>query len=446
MSFIRNSIFSFFTQFIVLGISMGSGIIQARILGAEGVGILGLLLLTKTLTYRLGNLGIGSSISYFVGKNEMSFAYALKFIYKFTVFFALFSLIALVIVKPLSFSPWNLISSKLFVVSLFSIPIYILNSLFQRLLGAVLEISSINRASLIQIVTLLLGNFIFLLVLGIGIIGSVISILIADVVSIIYLWVTIERLKRSQIIENRSQDELQLGIKKILSYGWANYFYMILNVVQEKAPLIILKNIGMSFAGIGIFLKANEIGKKMRLVSSPISKVLFPYTTSASPEVGIMRTNILCRNSIIIVTPLYMFLVATAVYLVPFVYGEEFLPSVKLLLPLTVSVILYPTSFFIGIHVAAAGNPQSIAKYTMFGLLPGLVSAIILTIQYGLFGAAFGVSLITLCVFIAKMIAYMRFTKSGFSEVLILKRSDLMIYRRILDRIRQRIAVIFTKK
>jgi hypothetical protein len=54
MSFAKSSIHTFGTRFVLMALTMAAGIINARWLGPEGVGVLVLLALVKQTAFRFG--------------------------------------------------------------------------------------------------------------------------------------------------------------------------------------------------------------------------------------------------------------------------------------------------------------------------------------------------------------------------------------------------------
>ncbi|MHC4772879.1 MAG: hypothetical protein ACYS8S_04745, partial [Planctomycetota bacterium] len=56
----------------MIGLEVLGGVINARWLGPEGVGVYVLLGLIPTITFRFGNLGFGSAFSFFLAKGQIT--------------------------------------------------------------------------------------------------------------------------------------------------------------------------------------------------------------------------------------------------------------------------------------------------------------------------------------------------------------------------------------
>jgi len=63
LSFARASVETTAVRMILVVVTFAVGIITARWLGVEGVGILTLALLMRVLAFRFGNLGLGSAFA-----------------------------------------------------------------------------------------------------------------------------------------------------------------------------------------------------------------------------------------------------------------------------------------------------------------------------------------------------------------------------------------------
>lgn len=72
MSFAKFTIQTSMVRVLSIIIGLVAGIINARWLGVEGVGILVLLSLIPNFSFYYGNLGFGSSMAYFLAKKKYS--------------------------------------------------------------------------------------------------------------------------------------------------------------------------------------------------------------------------------------------------------------------------------------------------------------------------------------------------------------------------------------
>ena len=91
MSFARDSLRTFIVRFSLIFVNMIGGIINARWLGPEGIGILALFFLIQSFAFRFGNLGFGSGFAFFIAKGKTSSKDVLKIAFFISCFMSLIS-------------------------------------------------------------------------------------------------------------------------------------------------------------------------------------------------------------------------------------------------------------------------------------------------------------------------------------------------------------------
>ena len=207
---------------------------------------------------------------------------------------------------------------------------------------------------------------------------------------------------------------------------------MFSNFFVEELPMILLKNFSANNAAVGLFSKARGLGRKSRVVTVPVSQVLFPFTAASEEEEATRRTNVLCRNSLLVMA-LGVGLVALCVKpLIRILYGEPFLPAAKIFYALAPGVFLWPLGRFLGTHVAASGRPRWVFVASLGALAASTVSSWLLIPDYGAVGAGLSVSVIYAVQSVLRLVVYMRSTGAAFSEIVLPRRGDWVHYQHIL--------------
>ena len=155
MSFIKDSLRTVLVRIMLIFVSMVGGIINARYLGVEGVGLLALFLLIPLVCFRFGNLGIGSGLAFFIARKEISSKYLLKISCIFSLLMSIVSVFFFVFFMKTRFSPWNDISQGIVVCGLLIVPINYFKNLIQRCLSGLLKIKIINFSEIISSISYL---------------------------------------------------------------------------------------------------------------------------------------------------------------------------------------------------------------------------------------------------------------------------------------------------
>ena len=433
MSFAKFTIQTFVVQIFSTATMLIAGIINARWLGVEGVGILVLLALIPSFTFHYGNLGFGSAIAYFVAKKEISTQRSLKIVWPIGSVMSVLSGIILLAIWRLDFSPLNDISSNLIYLYLPTIPLIFFINYMQRILSGGLRIPEANMAMLLGTATNVLLLTILVIGFVMGVKGAIFAVIGSQLVTFSYLFL---RLRESSGGATDEEEDDRSSILPIIldfwRYGRWNYLLMFIGFLNDRIPLIFLKKLTSTNISVGLYSKALGLGEQSQLVAGPIAKMLFPFTAASRKDEATQRTNLVCRNSLIIMFFVVLAMVIFAKYLIVFLYGADFLPAVKIFYCIAPSVIFWPCSQFLAIHVAASGKPKAVF---LVGLTTFFLTApicLLLISKYGAIGAGFSMSIMSTTILLLRLGLYMKITKASISEVLFPCKSDWVYYSKVL--------------
>lgn len=417
-------------------LGLPSGIICARWLGPEGVGILALLVLVKSFAFRYGNLGFGSSFAYFLAAKKIS-AYRIRGIVWFiSTVVSVLSVIVLLAVWRCDFSPWRDIQTELFYLSLLSVFLHFFINFHQRILSGELRITAMNFANIISTVSSISYLVILVVVLKLGILGAIISVVLSDLTTFIYqiLLSAKGNVEIVEITENNkaSKPNAKGGlVASLWRYGRWNYLAMFSAFFIEELPLILLKTFSGNNVSVGLFSKARGLGRRSRIVADPVAQVLFPFTAASEKELATKRTNILCRNSLM-VTALFVSVMTLLVKpIIVFLYGEQFLSSGDIFYALVPGIALWPLGRFLGTHVRGSGKSKVMSFMSLITLAVAIPICWCLIPRYGAIGAGLSVSAIYVARVVLHLLVYKRITATRISEVLFPRRTDFVYYQHL---------------
>jgi O-antigen/teichoic acid export membrane protein len=323
---------------------------------------------------------------------------------------------------------------------LLTVPSFFLHNFLGRVLTGELKIAQTNYANVLTGVSYTGLLVLFVILLDLGVLGSLFAFWLADIIACIYILFGCEKSAPRTLLESENKSVFNLT-RDCWQYGRWNYLLMMSNFVFEELPLIILKKALLDNVLIGFFATARALARQSRLIAQPISQVLFPYTASSEKQHATDRTNALCRAYL----PLMLIGVGLVTLwikpVIKLLYGEAFLPAVPVFYAIAPGIIVWPVTQFLDIHIAASGRPK-FAFLTSLVILPLVAGYCMFFIpRYGYVGAGIATSSIYMTNFIARLVVYRYVTGSPVKDVIILKVSDFKAYKKIsgllADRIRR---------
>lgn len=433
MSFLKYSVQTFSVRVFLVVLSMVAGAINARWLGPVGLGIFVILSTLPSLAFRFGNLGFGSAFAFYVAKKKIS---AKKvFVMSWIMGLAMGAIVCLVLlaVRQNRFMPWNDISPVLFYMMLVSSPVLFVNNFLRRTLSGQLEITSVNLSNFIRTVILLVFTVYYVVICDFGIMGTVMAFVVSCIATSFFLTIEFLRVQKRHADDDKDVTN-NATVVDIWRFGRWSYLLMMTNIVMEDLPLFFLKYLGSDVI-VGFFSIARGLSRRPRLAVTSFSKMLFPFTAASKDREASRRTNILCRNCLPLMLVCSVVLVFLAKPLIVLIYGSDYAYCATIFYALVPTIIFYPVSQFLGVHVSASGNP----KITFLTSLPGLVVAIFLCYalipHYQAIGAALVVGGVYATLTSVRIYVYMRQTKTRLRDILIMKHSDILIYKTLFSKI-----------
>jgi len=438
MSFLRSTIQTYFTRVILIAEALVLSVIHSRWLGPEGVGVIGLLVLMQSFAFRFGNLGIGSSFAFFLARKDVSLSQVIRILWSLGGVISVIIVMILLIIWRRDFSLWNDISPKVFYIALPAVPLYFFNQQMRRILSGQLRITAMNISELFPGIGRLLFACIFIIWLQTGIKGAVLALLLSEVMGFTLLFL-LTNVKRAEITEQAiQQNSTGKLLLRFWRYGRWNYLLMFSNFLCDELPLMLLKKISLMNTPVGLFLRARGIGRHTNILIQPVSQMLFPFTATSQETVAVRRTNILCRNFMLIAAAVTGLVTLFIEPMIVFLYGEKFLPATNVFYAIAPSFIFWPVGRFIGIHIAASGKPKHVFLLGLITLLFGAPISYILISEYGMVGAGLSMSIINLISIFLQLQLYIKLTGTHFSEVIFPRFSDTTYYKQALDSLRLR--------
>lgn len=433
MAFFKDSVRTTAVRISCIFINVIAGIINARWLGPEGVGILVLFVLVKSFSFRFGNLGFGSGFAFFIARKMASSNTALRMAFIISLVMSSISCVLVLLIWKQPFSPWREIAPNIFYMSFFTIFPFFMIDFLQRILSGQLRIKAINISELLRSLSYLFILILFVIIFDLGILGAVLSILVSQLIILVYLLSRFRKKDELPDVRNDKLNQRKLFLE-IWRYGRWNYSIMFANFYLEEFPTIFLTYFYPSRI-IGYFAIGRGLMDRVKILPDSFSQILFPFTAASEKDHAVNRTNMLCRNFFILSIGVIIVLAFLAKPLITILYGEAFIPAVYVFYAFMPAILFWPFSRFLGIHIAASGNPKKVFWICLISLVASLAGCALLIPRYGAIGAGLSLSATHLILTVLMIYAYIQFENTNLSEILIIKRTDLDYYKKLLTKI-----------
>jgi O-antigen/teichoic acid export membrane protein len=119
-------------------------------------------------------------------------------------------------------------------------------------------------------------------------------------------------------------------------------------------------------------------------------------------------------------------------FIIPLLYGQEFLPAVRPLWILLPGVVALSICKVLANEMTGRGRPKISLLASVITLGVNIPLNLILIPQMGMNGGAIATSVAYIVSSIIVLLFFIRVSKNRISDVLILKRSDVLIYTRFI--------------
>jgi O-antigen/teichoic acid export membrane protein len=423
MNLIKKSGITFGVKVASASLNLISGILIARILGPSGKGIYTMVILIPTMAIMLGNMGIDSANIHFVGKKK----YALKDIISNSLFSSLlFSLVLISImvifrktINQLFLKNCNILYLNIVILS---IPLLFIN----RFLGAIIlgqnRIIEFNFLQIIQPTVIVLGLIIFLLFFDFGILSTILIWSMGVIVTLLFSFLFIVRyapirLKFSPMV---FKDNIKFGIKGHIANlsTFINYRIDMFMISFFKGT----KSLGYYSIGVGL-------AELVWYISDSVSKILAPKIATSKFSEANRITPVVSRNVFAWSTLMMIVLLILSKYIVKFIYGEQFLPSVVPLRFLSLGIISLSFDKVLSADLLGRGKIEIAMYASICAMITNVFLNLFLIPKYGISGAAIASSVSYTVSAILILIPYSRISKVNVSKIIMIQKNDFKLYK-----------------
>ncbi|MFX3632358.1 MAG: oligosaccharide flippase family protein [Candidatus Pristimantibacillus sp.] len=414
----------FASNVFILGLNTLTGIIIARYLGPSGRGEQAVMIMWPQFLAYMLTLGLPSSIVYYIKKREENEGsiYMTAMIMS-SILGSIAILCGLFIIpgrmdgyseEVVDFAKWALLLAPF--------------SLFGLINNAVLqardEYSLFNRIRYIpNIITLIL------------LLGLVLSDQINPFyTSMAYLLpqvpITLWTMYRMLLIYKKKWKVDYRSAKGLTGYGIRSYGTDLAGTLSSYIDQVLVVSL-LSPSSLGLYVVALSLSKMLNMIQSAVVSVLFPEASGLEKRDAIMFTLRVFRISFALTLLLGLVALLLAPYLLPLLYGGEFISAVNVLKILIIQVIISSSAGTLAQGFMATGKPGrvTILQFMSLGLNAALL--VVLVPNMGIMGAALSLLITNLINFLAIMVIYKIENNLSFSQFYLDKSEMIWMWNKL---------------
>lgn len=428
-SFVEDFVSILKSNVAIIVFSLMKTMIIARYLGPELNGLVTAILVYPTMFMAIGSLGIRQSSTFLLGSGKYSEAEVKKGVLQLWILTSICSL--LLIYFLIRYTAKTDYSLQLVCLAVAPVPFSLLNTYISGIYLGKNEIRAFNQVTWLPPLVTLISVFVLVVLMGSGINGVLVAELTGVLMMAIVLTLRLNLFRCFSLHIDISlvRTLLVLGI----SYA-ASLFVINLNY---RVDVVILERLSTPYE-IGIYSKGAALGQYLWHIPMLLSTIVFARGARAKDRtLYSLKVAQLLRVSLAIVLLGCIALAAFARWIIWFLFGDQFLPSVSVMVLLLPGVFLLTIFKVLVMDMAGRGRPL----FTLRSMIPALIVNVVLNIvlvpQFGANGAALASTVSYALGAAFFVVQYSSATGISLKDIFGFSRGDYAFAVPYLDKLRQ---------
>jgi O-antigen/teichoic acid export membrane protein len=420
-AYLRNVLLKLTSGVVAFGASFVSGLVVARVLGAEGNGNLALLILVPTTIAFLGRLGIEQANGYLIGSkkqtaqsllgNSLSLSLALTLLIGVVYWMAM--------PLTLAFLATDRISQPMLGLAFVLVPLSLIESYLYGILWGSGRFLHLSIVSIVRYSSLMILNVALVWVLRLDIWGAIVAVIASPAICVvIYVFFL-----RSDVGAVRLAFELD-SLRATLAYGLQVHLGDVLSFLSKRLDVFIV-NYFSGAVNVSFYVVATSLAELLWHLADAFGFVLFAKTASSEPAEARQFTPKVARVTAFVTAAASTGLFVASRWIIVALYTAEYLPSLYPLWILLPGVVALSYSRVIFSDLGGQGKPHYGTFTSLLTLVVLLVFDLTLIPRWGVVGAAAASSLAYVTNAVTAVTAYVRVTGTRLTDVLLIQRSDV---------------------
>lgn len=408
---------TFLTKMIYLGGSFFISVLLARLLGAEGKGVVTALFVVPNLLISLADMGVRQASAFTIGQKKYTaqevFSSSLILWILASVISILLLLSYYLITATTNFN-WILIA-----IAIGFVPIKILEAYYYGIHQGKQQIEMMNVRHMISFTARLVSVVLFVWIISTGVFGAAIAMLLSSVAVVGYsYWKLKDTVKfKFSYIKGLPQILFKKGILFALALFVLNINY--------RVDILILERF-VSSADVGLYSVGVGLAELIWQLPTAIGTVLFSSSAnSKSDSIAANQAAKLLRVSLVFLVLGSILFTFTSGWIVPLIYGNEFQASAQVINLLLPGIILVVIIQVLHASISGRGYPLIGLKVFILSIIVNVILNLILIPELGINGAAIASSVSYTIGGMGYAWIYAKKTELRMSDLLFIKKEDI---------------------
>lgn len=409
-----------------------TGIIVARMLGPEGLGIWIILQMLPSYSEAFGRLKFDIASVYFLGKGKYGLG-EITFFLNITSIISSLVLISLFVPNIEFFDKYLLKSMKIdraiIYLVLAYIPLHFITMNYQYLLIYFENTRAYNVLVVTQGIVGSLISIVLLVVFNLGILAMAIGMVSGGILAMFYGYRQISKIEKMKFRFNRGL------LIDMVKYSYNLYISGLIGHFNAYLSGLIVA-ILMSPAYVSFYQLGKARAELLNRIPSAIGTILYPVV-SKSGKSGINASELTALSFRVSLILLTFFGVIGSLLIYPFtvfLYGREFIPLTTAFWILIPSVIIFGSSSLVSQYFLGIGRPDINLKIALIPVLPQVIFCYLLIPLFGVVGAAVSTALTFILLTIIKIIVFKKIVGLTYRFIFIPNHGDIEIVCNFIKR------------
>ncbi|MCW5890219.1 MAG: flippase [bacterium] len=426
--FLRDIVQVFGGNVAMMIIGVGTGAITARALGPHDRGLFQLLVLLPVTLGNFAKLGIPQASVYFMRRRGASASQVAS-----NAFWA-----ALVMGTLMAIACWfgrDWIQERLLkdaprdvlLPILMLIPAILLQTYFLGIAQAQQRFHEYNIQQVVPNLLALVGMFVVLLVLDLGLIGAVLTHVAINLFMTVWLALRIHR-----VAPLRWRVDTTLA-RDMLGFGGKSYVQTLAATQHQKIDQYLIGYL-LTPDQVGLYAIAVNMTNILTRIWEATGTVLFPRLAASDDRTAHAATARVARHTVFITVVGALGLLVAGPIVIPLIYGRDFAGAVPALLWLLPSLVMMALYQILTRNFTSRGKQEINIIAAVLALVLNVGCNLWLIPRYGIVGAAIANNISYSVAAILLLVAFVRESGHGLAEATVLRGNEV---RAMLQRIQR---------
>ena len=405
-------------RLLTIGLSMFTGIITARMLGPHNRGVFALVYQFAATVVTFAKLGLAQSSVYSIRRErETPQRVAANALFVALVLGTIFAGLAFLFRYQLLATMLRGVPEWALLISLPVIPILLFESYFYAIIQALGQFDLYNRRMLIGTAILVLGLFVFMVVIRGGLEAAILVVVLNPVMMDGWLLLTVSRMFRLSL-----KPDIAL-LKRQIPFGLKSHVQVLAQHMHLRADMYLVAYF-LNPSEVAFYSLAVRLAEFMLDIPRTVSMVLYPRLAALDDRAMQRLTAQACRRTVLLTATGGTLLSLIGPALIVLWYGHAYAPAARPLPFISMGIVML--SIFASLTQSFTSRNQQQVNITagVIALVGNVVLNLFLIPRMGIVGAALASLLSYSAASVLLLYFFVGQSKLSVFEILLPKRED----------------------